>query len=166
MLPPPHDFNRSARTDAADEHLGDPGAGTLDLAPGVRVPGAAVTVAFSRSGGPGGQNVNKVSTKAELRIRLDEIPISHRARARLAGLAGRRLTDAGELLLVCESERSQSRNRAECFEKLRDLLVQAMAEPKVRRKTRPTRGSVERRIREKKSRSDIKRGRGGGGGGE
>lgn len=118
-----------------------------------------VQFSYSRSSGPGGQNVNKLSTKAELRLRIADLPISHRARERLAGLAGRRLTEAGELIIVSETERSQSANREECLTKLRALLVQAMHEPKVRRKTRPSKGSKERRLREKKSRSEIKRGR-------
>ena len=115
--------------------------------------------AFSRSAGPGGQNVNKLATKAELRVRLIDLPIPHRALVRLRDLAGSRVTDAGELILVAQSERSQSRNREICLEKLRELLIRALVEPKVRRKTKPTRGSVERRIREKKSRSQIKRDR-------
>ncbi len=135
---------------------------SLQLAPGVAVYPDVVTFSYSRSSGPGGQNVNKLSTKAELRVSIDALPISHRARARLATLAGRRLTDAGELLIVSETERSQSANRAECLTKLRELLVAAMHEPKIRRKTKPSRGSKERRLKEKKSRSDIKRGRGGG----
>lgn len=119
-----------------------------------------VKFSFSRSGGPGGQNVNKVSTKAELRVKLADLPIPGRVKTRLATLAGRRVNDEGELVLVSEAERSQSGNRAECMAKLRELLVQALAEPKIRRKTKPSRGSKERRIREKKSRGDIKRGRG------
>jgi ribosome-associated protein len=135
----------------------------LQLAPGVAVSPDVVQFSYSRSSGPGGQNVNKLSTKAELRVRVDDLPISHRARGRLAALAGRRLTDAGEVLIVSETERSQSANRAECLSKLRELLVQAMHEPKVRRKTKPSRGSKERRLQEKKSRGQIKRGRSGGG---
>ena len=114
---------------------------------------------YSRSAGPGGQNVNKLSTKAELRVRLADLPMPHRALVRLRAMAGGRVTDAGELLLVAQSERSQTRNRELCLEKLADLVARAMVEPKVRRKTKPSRGSVERRIREKKSRSKIKRDR-------
>lgn len=133
----------------------------LELAPGVRVSPAAVRFAFSRSSGPGGQNVNKLSTKAELRVSLTDLPISARAKERLATLAGRRLTEAGEVLIVSETERSQSANKAECLVKLRELLVQAMHVPKVRRKTKPSKGSKERRLKEKKARGNIKRGRSG-----
>jgi ribosome-associated protein len=139
-----------------------PGAGTLELAPGVRVPVGVVTVSFSRSSGPGGQNVNKLSTRCELRVRVDDLPIHPGARARLVTMAGRKVTSAGELIIDCESERSQSRNRQECFEKLRELIVQAMVIPKVRRATKPSRGSKERRLTEKKTRGAIKRNRRGG----
>ena len=148
-----NDQRRSAET---------PPGEAVDVAPGVRVAVSALRFAYSRSGGPGGQNVNKVSTKAELRVAIDDLPISSRARARLATLAGRRLTETGELILVSESERSQSGNRAACVAKLREMLVQALVEPKVRRKTKPSKGSKERRLKEKKARGAIKRGRGGG----
>jgi ribosome-associated protein len=131
--------------------------GLLELAPGVRASGSILRFAFSRSGGPGGQNVNKLSTKAELRVGLVDLPISDRARHRLADAAGRRVTDEGVLVLVSEVHRSQSRNKTECLDKLRELLVSAIAEPKYRRKTKPTRGSKERRLTEKKVRGDVKR---------
>jgi len=152
----------------------------VEVAPGVVVPASALRLSYVRSSGPGGQNVNKVATKAELRVSLADLPISERARRRLATLAGSRLVggddaaggdavgaDGGEVLIVSQSERSQARNRAECMDKLRDLIVRAMAEPKIRRKTRPTRGSIERRLEAKKARSEIKRRRQGfRGGGE
>ncbi|MGE3106988.1 MAG: alternative ribosome rescue aminoacyl-tRNA hydrolase ArfB [Phycisphaerales bacterium] len=136
--------------------------GNLELAPGVRVMesaggGGAVEFSYSRSSGPGGQNVNKLSTKAELRVRPDLLPISPRASARLIELAGSRVTTAGEIILTCESHRSQSRNKSECLDKLREMLIAAMAVPKVRRRTKPSRGSKERRLAEKKGRSEIKR---------
>ncbi len=133
--------------------------GGVEVAPGVRVGADVLRFSFSRSAGPGGQNVNKLSTKAELRVRLIDLPIPHRALVRLRASAGSRVTEAGELILVAQSERSQHANRENCLEKLRELVVRAMVEPKVRRKTKPSRGSVERRIREKKSRSKIKKDR-------
>ena len=112
---------------------------------------------------------------AELRVWVEDLPISGRAKGRLRGLAGDRIAGAeefvgedgrthirgGEIILTAQEHRSQSRNKSECLEKLRDLLVRAMAEPKIRRKTKPSRGSIERRIEGKKRRSEIKRGRGG-----
>ncbi len=146
----------------------------VEIAPGVRVPEHALRFAFARSGGPGGQNVNKLETKAELRIDVDALPISGRARGRVRALAGDRVlgvetfvdelgisrSRGGELLIVSQEHRSQSQNKGECLRKLRELLIRAIPEPKVRRKTKPTRSSKERRLTEKKSRGDIKRGRG------
>jgi ribosome-associated protein len=151
----------------------------VEIAPGVRVGAAALRFAFARSSGPGGQNVNKLETKAELRVDIDALPISGRAKGRLrtaagdrivgaetyAGEDGRTHTRGGELILTAQEHRSQSQNKSACLEKLRELLVRAMAEPKVRRKTKPSRGSIERRIEGKKHRGEIKRGRGGDGGG-
>ena len=132
-------------------------SGRLELAPGVWVPGAALQFHFSRAGGPGGQNVNKVNTKAELRVRPEALEgLSAAALARLRAAAAWRLTAAGELLLVAETERTQAANRAECLRRLRALVAQARIEPKVRRKTRPTGASRERRLQIKKARSERK----------
>jgi ribosome-associated protein len=152
------------------------GLGTIVLAPGVSVSSSCVRWAFSRSGGPGGQNVNKVSTRAELRVALADLGqggLRPRALARLSEQAGSRLAGAGdvpgqvlgEIVIVCQSERSQSGNKRECLQRLREMLVRAQVEPKVRRATRPTRGSKERRLTAKRVRGQIKRGRGDGGGG-
>ncbi len=130
--------------------------GLVELAPGVRVAPGAVRFAYARSGGPGGQSVNKLSTKAELRISVGVLPITERARERLRGLAGSRLTLEDELILTSESHRSQRRNRDETLERLRELLVRAMVEPKRRKKTRPSRGAVERRIKAKKELGEKK----------
>jgi ribosome-associated protein len=151
--------------------------GGVEIAPGVTVPESALRFSYARSAGPGGQNVNKLATKAELRIALADLPLSRRALERLRDLAGRRIageqvvegeegeqiTEGGELVITSQSERSQSRNRAECLEKLRELIVRARAEPKVRRPTRPSRGAVQRRLEAKRARSRIKRTRGRGG---
>ncbi len=141
----------------------DQSAGGTELAPGVWAPDGAVSFSFVASGGPGGQNVNKRATKAELRVLLADIPIDPEARERLAALAGRRLSDDGQIVITAEEYRSQGRNRAACLERLRELIIRAMVRPKRRRATRPTRGSRERRLEEKRTRADVKRGRRGGG---
>ena len=154
----------------------EPAPSGVEIAPGVRIAPGLLRFAFARSSGPGGQNVNKLETKAELRVGVDDLPIPGRAKSRFRAAAGDRVVGAetylgvdgrthtrgGDLILTAQEHRSQSQNKGACMEKLRELLVQAMAEPKVRRKTRPSRGSIERRIEGKKRRSDIKRGRGGG----
>jgi ribosome-associated protein len=133
-----------------------------DVAPGVRIPRAELRWRFARSSGPGGQNVNKVNTKVELRIRPEALRgLSSRARVRLAEQNANRLTLDGDLLVVSDSERTQDRNRRACLDRLRAILVAAQAEPRPRRKTRPTRGSRERRLFEKRAHGEKKRRRAG-----
>ena len=117
---------------------------------------------FIRSSGPGGQNVNKVASAVQLRFLLPlntSIPTSARHRLRL--MAGQRLVDDGTILISARDERSQEQNRRAALERLADLIRAALIEPKIRRKTRPTRASKERRIESKKRRSSTKRDRGG-----
>jgi len=129
----------------------------VELAPGVHAPQSALRWQFARSSGPGGQNVNKVNTKAEVWIPLESIRgLTDRARGRLARLAGRRLTGAGEIHVASDTERTQEGNRAAALGRLRELLIEAMHEPKRRRKTRPSKASRERRLQSKKHRSEIK----------
>ncbi len=129
----------------------------MELAPGVYAPPAAVRFQFARSGGPGGQNVNKLNTKAELWVRLDAITgLSLGALARLRHAAGRRVTAEGEIHIVSETERRQEANRAAVLDRLRELIVRAKVEPKVRRKSKPSRAAKARRVDEKKRRGAIK----------
>lgn len=134
----------------------------IDLAPGVAVPPESIRFSFSSSSGPGGQNVNKRATQAELRIRLDDIPIAADARQRLAAMLSRRVNDEGEIFIDADEFRSQLQNKRACLDRLRDMVVKALVRPKTRRATKPTKGSQRRRIEEKKRRGDIKRGRKGG----
>lgn len=109
-----------------------------------------VQITFVRSAGPGGQNVNKVATAAQLRFRLDQSnALDAAAKQRLRKLAGRRLTDAGEVLIIARNHRTQEGNRREAMARLEDLIEAARRVPVVRRATRPTRASKERRITSK-----------------
>src|SRR3982751_4766969 len=103
------------------------------LAPGVWAEASALRFQFARSGGPGGQNVNKVNSKAELWVAVDAlIGLRPGARERLKQAAGRRLTAAGEIHLISESERGQEANRANVMQRLREMIVAAKVEPKLR----------------------------------
>jgi ribosome-associated protein len=133
-----------------------PVTGPMELAPGVSVPASVVRFAYSTSRGPGGQNVNKRLTKAELRIAPGAIPLSARARARLEVLAGGRITGEGDLVITADEFRSQRANREACLDRLRELIILAKVVPKPRRPTKPTRGSVQRRLEAKKQRSQTK----------
>lgn len=133
-----------------------PSTSTIEVAPGVRVHERSLQFSFTTSSGPGGQNVNKRATRAELRVRLDDLPIHPAARERLAHAAGWRVTPDAVLILDCSEHRSQLQNKGECLDRLRELVTRALVVPKVRRKTKPTRGSKERRLAGKKSRSEIK----------
>lgn len=139
------------------------GEGTVEVAPGVLVPAGAITVAFSRSRGPGGQNVNKRETRVELRVSLADLPLGESARLRLEKIAGpSAITKEGDLLISSERRRSQKANKRVCFERLREMLVRACKPPRVRTPTKPTVGSVKRRLDAKRRRAEIKRSRRGG----
>jgi len=128
-----------------------------EILPGVWIAPSSVRFQYARSRGPGGQNVNKVNTKAELWVPLAEIyGLSPAAMGRLRAMAGKRLTDAGEIHIASDAERSQEANRLATLVRLRALLAAAKFEPKPRRKTKPTRSSQRKRIEGKRHRAAIK----------
>jgi len=117
---------------------------------------------FSRSGGPGGQHVNTAATRAELRISINSIGGLHPAAVeRIRASAGHLLVrSTDELRIVSQEHRSQPQNRQACVARLRALVEACEPMPKVRRKTKPTRGSKERRLKAKREQADKKRSRG------
>ncbi len=128
----------------------------------IAIPDEELEWKFIRSSGPGGQNVNKVASAVQLRFLLPQnTSLPAAVRSRLQRLAGQRLIDDGTILLSARSERSQEQNRRAALERLADLVRAALIEPKIRKKTRPTRASKERRIDTKKRRAGTKRQRSG-----
>jgi ribosome-associated protein len=134
----------------------------LEITAHVVIPDDELEWKFIRASGPGGQNVNKVSSAVQLRFLLPlNTSLPAAARNRLRALAGQRLNDDGSILITARNERSQEQNRRAATLRLAALIQSALLEPKIRKKTRPTKGSQERRIESKKRRGSTKQGRGG-----
>jgi ribosome-associated protein len=132
----------------------------LEVTDAIRIPLDEFEWSFARSGGPGGQNVNKVASKAVLRWNFDGSPsVPGDVKARFRVRFPSRLTTEGEVVLSSELTRDQGRNRDDCLVKLADMLRSVARPPKVRRPTKPTKGSQRRRVEAKKRQSVRKEGR-------
>lgn len=123
----------------------------------IAIPLTELNFSFARSGGPGGQNVNKVNTKATLRWAVTASPsVPEGVRQRFLEKYKRRITTEGELVLSSQRFRDQGRNVADCLDKLRDLLLEVATPPKRRKKTKPSRAARERRLQQKSRQSEKK----------
>ena len=125
------------------------------------IPDEDLDVSFSRSGGAGGQNVNKVSSKVLLRFHLAQCQVlTFGCKERLKASCPGRLTDDGDLLVTSDRERDQHRNLEDAKEKLASLIRAALVPPKARTPTKPSKGAKRRRLADKSRRADVKQGRG------
>lgn len=132
----------------------------IRVTPGIELDEKEISFSFIRASGPGGQNVNKVSTAVQLRFDVRHSPsLPYPVRQRLERIAGHRVSGDGVLIITAQRFRSQERNRRDALVRLVALIAEAARPPKLRRATRPTRASRERRLEAKRRRGQIKRAR-------
>jgi ribosome-associated protein len=132
----------------------------LQISTNIAIPDDELKLSFSRASGPGGQNVNKVNSRATLRWMVWTTPsLPADVKARFLSRYASRITGEGEVLISSQEFRDQPKNIEACRDRLREMILAVLQAPKKRRATKPTRGSKVRRLKEKKSRSQVKEGR-------
>jgi ribosome-associated protein len=129
----------------------------IEITPSLQIDERELQIDFVRASGPGGQNVNKVATAAQLRFDVRAAALPEEVKERLIRLAGNRITSEGVLLIEAKRFRTQEQNREDAIQRFVELIRKALVKPKARKKTKPTRASKEVRIKEKKRRGEIKK---------
>lgn len=129
----------------------------IEITPSLQVDERELQIDFVRASGPGGQNVNKVATAAQLRFDVSAAALPDEVKTRLVHLAGKRLTSEGVLLIEAKRFRTQEQNREDAIQRFVELVRKATVKPKRRRKTKPSKASKEERLKEKKRRGEVKK---------
>jgi ribosome-associated protein len=129
----------------------------FEITPSIKIDERELEIDFIRASGPGGQNVNKVATAAQLRFDVRASSLPEEVKARLIHLAGKRMTSEGVLLIEAKRFRTQEQNREDALQRFIELVRKSLVKPKVRKKTKPTAAAKEERLKEKKRKGEIKR---------
>ena len=129
----------------------------IEITPSLQIDERELQIDFIRASGPGGQNVNKVATAAQLRFDVNASSLPEEAKARLIQIAGRRITSESVLLIEAKRFRTQEQNREDAIHRFIELVRKSLVKPKARKKTKPTQSSKEERLKEKKRRGEIKK---------
>jgi ribosome-associated protein len=129
----------------------------IEITPSLKIDERELQIDFVRASGPGGQNVNKVATAAQLRFDVNASSLPEEVKARLVHLAGNRVTGDGVLLIEAKRFRTQEQNREDAIQRLVELVRKSSVRPRARKKTKPTQASKEERLKEKKKRGEIKK---------